>query len=44
MKFRIDPKSGVPIYRQIIEQVKFAIARGGLGPGDQLYLPAVPVR
>jgi len=32
----IDPKSGVPLYRQIIESVKFAIARGDLGPGDQL--------
>ncbi len=36
MEFRIDTKSGVPFYRQIIEQVKFAIARGVLGPGDQL--------
>jgi GntR family transcriptional regulator len=34
--FQIDPKSGVPFYRQIIEQVKFAIARGRLSPGDQL--------
>jgi GntR family transcriptional regulator len=33
---RIDTKSGVPFYRQIIEQVKFAIARGDLKPGDQL--------
>ena len=36
MNFLIDPKSGVPFYRQIIEQVKFAIARGVLAPGDQL--------
>jgi len=36
VEFRIDTKSGVPFYRQIIEQVKFAIARGVLGPGDQL--------
>jgi GntR family transcriptional regulator len=35
-RFRIDTKSGVPFYRQIIEQVKFAIARGDLAPGDQL--------
>jgi DNA-binding transcriptional regulator YhcF (GntR family) len=34
--YRIDSKSGVPFYRQIIEQVKFAMARGDLGPGDQL--------
>lgn len=36
MEFRIDLKSGVPFYRQIIEQVKFAIARGDLHPGTQL--------
>jgi GntR family transcriptional regulator len=32
----IDQKSGVPLYRQIIESVKFAIARGELTPGDRL--------
>lgn len=36
MEFEIDARSGVPLYRQIIEQVKFAIARGRLNPGDQL--------
>ena len=36
MDIAIDQKSGVPLYRQIIESVKFAIARGDLGPGDQL--------
>ena len=36
MDFQIDSKSGVPFYRQIIEQVKYAIARGHLEPGDQL--------
>ena len=36
MKFHIDPASGVPFYRQIIDQIKYAIARGGLKPGDQL--------
>jgi GntR family transcriptional regulator len=36
LEFRIDSKSGVPYYRQIIEQVKFAVARGDLRPGDQL--------
>jgi GntR family transcriptional regulator len=34
--FLIDPKSGVPFYRQILEQVKFGIAGGELEPGDQL--------
>ena len=36
MECRIDHKSGVPFYRQIIEQVKFAIARGDLQTGDRL--------
>jgi GntR family transcriptional regulator len=36
MEFRIDGKSGVPFYRQIIEQLKFSIARGDLQPGDRL--------
>jgi len=36
LKIRIDTKSGVPFYQQIIEQVKFAIARGDLKPVDQL--------
>jgi len=36
VEFRIDLKSGVPFYRQIIEQVKFAMARGDLQAGAQL--------
>ena len=36
MEYSIDPKSGVPFYRQIIERVKYSIARGLLVPGDQL--------
>ena len=36
MTFQLDTKSGVPIYRQIIEQVKYAIGRGELEPGDRL--------
>jgi len=36
VRIQIDIKSGVPFYRQIIEQVKFAIAHGRLAPGDQL--------
>jgi len=34
--FRVDPRSGVPIYLQVIEQVKRAIALGTLAPGEQL--------
>ncbi len=36
MKIQIDTKSGVPFYRQIIEQVKIAVARGLLSPGHRL--------
>jgi GntR family transcriptional regulator len=36
MEFSIDHKSGVPFYRQIIEQIKFGIANGELGSGDRL--------
>jgi GntR family transcriptional regulator len=36
MEFLIDTKSGVPFYRQIIEQIKFGIARGELASGDRL--------
>jgi GntR family transcriptional regulator len=32
----IDSQSGVPFYRQIIEQLKYAISRGELSPGDRL--------
>jgi len=35
-QFRLDLQSGVPIYRQIIDQVRGGIARGVLGAGDQL--------
>ena len=34
--FQIDLKSGVPFYRQVIDQVKGAIAAGLLEPGDRL--------
>ena len=36
MWFHIDPNGGVPIYLQIINQVKKAAATGLLQPGDQL--------
>lgn len=36
IKIILDLKSGVPFYRQIIDQVKSAIATGRLGPGDRL--------
>ena len=35
-QFRLDLKSGVPVYRQLIDQVLIAVASGTLAPGDQL--------
>jgi GntR family transcriptional regulator len=35
-RFVLDLHSGVPVYRQIIDQVRGAIASGALRPGDQL--------
>ncbi len=34
--FLLDSKSGVPFYRQIIDQIRFGIATGELRPGEQL--------
>lgn len=34
--FQIHPSSGVPIYRQLMDQVKVLIASGRLAPGDML--------
>jgi GntR family transcriptional regulator len=36
MQFGLDLKSGVPVYRQIIDQVHAARASGTIRPGDQL--------
>src|ERR1700736_2422123 len=36
MLFRPNPSLGVPIYLQLMEQVKHAIETGALRPGDQL--------
>jgi GntR family transcriptional regulator len=35
-RFRLDLHSGVPVYRQIMDQVRGAIASGALTVGDQL--------
>jgi len=37
--FRLNPSSGVPLYLQLMEQVKHAVETGALRPGDQL--PAI---
>jgi GntR family transcriptional regulator len=36
MLFRPNPSSGVPIYLQLMEQVKHGIESGALRPGEQL--------
>jgi len=35
-QFNLDLRSGVPVYRQIIDQVRGGIAAGTLAAGDQL--------
>lgn len=34
--FQIDPHSGVPVYRQLMDQIKYYAASGTLAAGDQL--------
>ena len=36
IEFSLDPKSGVPFYKQVILQIEMAIADGRLATGDQL--------
>jgi GntR family transcriptional regulator len=36
MEFRLDRTSGVPSYRQVVDQVRQALRLGILRPGDQL--------
>jgi GntR family transcriptional regulator len=35
-RFQLNPHSGVPVYRQLIDQVQGALAGGRLRSGDQL--------
>lgn len=35
-RFRLDNATGVPVYRQLIDQIQLAIASGALRGGDQL--------
>jgi GntR family transcriptional regulator len=32
----VDPHSGVPVYRQLMDQIRFHISSGLIGPGDEL--------
>jgi GntR family transcriptional regulator len=36
LEFSLDHKSGVPFYRQIVEQIKFAMSRDDLSTGQRL--------
>ncbi|MFZ5644463.1 MAG: GntR family transcriptional regulator [Bacillota bacterium] len=36
MWFRIEPGRGIPIYIQVLEQIRSSVASGVLAPGDQL--------
>ena len=36
MRLHISPIDGVPIYQQIVNQVKYLVASGRLAPGDEL--------
>lgn len=36
LHLQLDPRSGVPAYRQLMDQVKYYVAGGTLRPGDQL--------
>src|SRR5271168_1858388 len=36
MQIHISPQDGVPIYLQIVNQVKFQVASGRLAPGEEL--------
>ncbi len=35
-RFALDLRSGVPVYRQVIDQVRAGLASGSLAAGDQL--------
>lgn len=36
LHLQLDERSGVPVYRQMMDQVKYYVAGGTLRPGDQL--------
>ena len=36
LHFQIDLQSGIPVYRQMMDQMKYYLAAGTLRPGDQL--------
>jgi len=36
MILAVDPHSGIPVYRQLVEQIRFHVASGLLEPGDEI--------
>lgn len=34
--FQIQPSSGIPIYKQIVDQIERLVASGNLSPGDEM--------
>ncbi|MDR0389008.1 MAG: GntR family transcriptional regulator [Spirochaetaceae bacterium] len=36
MNFSLDPANGIPIYRQLIQQIEYAVLSGRVKPGDRL--------
>lgn len=32
----VDPHSGVPVYRQLVDQIRFHVSSGLLKPGDEI--------
>jgi GntR family transcriptional regulator len=32
----VDPHSGIPVYRQLVEQIRFSVASGLLQPGEEI--------
>jgi GntR family transcriptional regulator len=36
MQLHLSPRDGLPIYRQIVNQVKYLVAAGRLAPGEEL--------
>ena len=36
INFKLDPKSGIPFYRQVIDQIRYGVASGELKVGEQL--------
>ena len=36
IEFRVDPRSGTPVYLQIVQQVRHALLLGLLRPGDRM--------